>query len=56
MGCEQNLRELRVNMISRLTICVKREIHELQFYLFFAILSEKLANFSEISHEISEIV
>ena len=43
-------------MANSTMICVKREIHELQFYLFFAILSEKLANFSEISHEISEIV
>ena len=55
MGCDQNLREVSVNVISLITICVKRDISELQIYLFFMILSEKLTNFSVIFCEITEI-
>ena len=52
---DQNLRELNVNVISRFTICGKREIREWQFSLFFVILSEKLANFCVILCEIAKI-
>ena len=55
MGCDQNLREVSVNVISLITICVKRDISELQIYPFFVILSEKLTNFSVIFCEITEI-
>ena len=55
MGRDQNLRESRVNLNSRFTICRNREIREWQFSLFFMILSEKLANFCVISSEIAKI-
>ena len=53
MGRDQNLWELRVNMISRSTICWDCEIGEWQFSLCFVILSEKLAYFWVISCEIT---
>ena len=56
MGCDQNLRELSVNVISDFTICGNREICEWQVCLFFVISSEKLVDFSVISHEIAEIM
>ena len=43
VSCDQNF--VNVNVISLFTICVKREIHELHFSLFFMLLSEKLVNF-----------
>ena len=52
---DQDLRELSVNMISRFTICVKREIREWQVSPFVVIFSENLANFNVISREIAEI-
>ena len=55
MGCDQNFRESRVNMISIITICMKREIRELQFVPFSVILSEKFVSFDKISREITEI-
>ena len=48
-------RESSVNVISLITICVKCEIREWQFYLFIMILSDKLINFSMISREIAEM-
>ena len=45
MGSDQK-RESSINMISHFTICVKREICEWQFFLFFVILSEILVSFS----------
>ena len=56
IGCEQNLRESSVNVISLFTICTKSEIHEWQFSPCFVILSEKRVNFSVILHEITEIM
>ena len=56
MGRDQNLRESRANVDSCFSICGNREIHELQFSLFFVILSEKLANFGVISREIAKIM
>ena len=44
-GGEQILRELSVNVISLLTICVKREIREWQFSPSIVILSEKTCQF-----------
>ena len=44
MDCDKNHSEFRVNVISLLTVYVKREICEWKFPLFFVILSEKLAN------------
>ena len=55
MGREQNLREFNVNVISLLTICVKRKICEWQYYPFFVNLRVKLVNFCLFSHEIAEI-
>ena len=55
MGCDQTLREVSVNVISLITIWVKRDISELQISLFFMILSERLTNFSVISCENVEI-
>ena len=55
MGCDQNLRELSVNGISRFSICGNLEIREWQFVLFSMILSEKLANICVISREIAKI-
>ena len=55
MSCDQNLRQLRMNVISRFTIYINREVREWQFSLFFMILSEKLANFWVISREIAKI-
>ena len=52
---EQYLREMSLNVISHLTICVKREIRNDNFSSFIVILSEKLVNFSVISGEIAEI-
>ena len=51
----QNLRELRMNVVLRFTICRNREIRERQFSLFFVILSEKLAKFCMISCDIAKI-
>ena len=56
MGRDQNLRELSVNVISRFTICVNRELDEWQLSLFFVILSERLADLCVISHEIAKIM
>ena len=56
MGCEQNLRELNVNVISFITISVKREIRDWQFPPFFMIGSEKLVNFHVISREIAKFM
>ena len=55
MDLDQNIRELSVNVISLLTICVTREIRKCQFSPFCVILSGKLANYSVISCEIAEI-
>ena len=55
IGRDQNLREMIVNVNSRLTIFENREIRECQFSLCFVILSEKLANFCVISREIAKI-
>ena len=55
MDCDKNHSEFRVNVISLLTVYVKREICEWKFPLFFVILSEKLANLCVISCEISKI-
>ena len=55
MGCDKNVRELNMIMISHFTICVNCELLEWQFSLFFVILSETLANFGVISQEIAEI-
>ena len=55
MFCNQKFCETSVKVISLLTICMKREICEWQFSLFFLILSEKIVNFSVISREIAEI-
>ena len=54
MDCDKNHSEFRVNVISFLTVCVKREIREWKFSLFFVILSEKLAK-CVISCKISKI-
>ena len=40
---EQNLCESSINVISLFTVCLKREIHELQFCPFLVILSENLS-------------
>ena len=40
---EKNLCEWSLNVISLITICVKREIREWQFTPFFVILSEQLS-------------
>ena len=45
MDRDQNFRELRVNVISLLSICVKHKIHCWQFSSNIMILSEKLAKF-----------
>ena len=50
-----NLREMNMNLTSPFTICVKRELWELQFSLFFVIFRVKLAYFCVISREIAEI-
>ena len=55
MSLDQNFRELSVNVISSFTICMIREFSELQLSPFCVILSEKLANFQVIFHEIAEI-
>ena len=55
MGQGQNLRELTLNVISHFTICRNHEIREWQFFLYFVILSEKLANVGVISREIAKI-
>ena len=54
MGCDQNLRELSMNVILRLIMWVKREICKWQFSQFLAILSEKFVNFSVISLVVAE--
>ena len=56
MGCELYLRKSRMSLTSLFTIWVIHEIHEWQFVPFFVILSEKLVNFSVITHEIIEIM
>ena len=53
MGCVWNFCELSANVILLLTFCVKRELQEKQFSLFFEISSEKVANFCVISFEIT---
>ena len=53
---DRNLCESSVKVISLQTICMKREMGELQFSPFLVILSEKLANISMISHEITCIL
>ena len=55
MGCDQNLREMSLNVNSRFTFFGNRELHECQFSLFFVIFSEKLANSCMISREINTI-
>ena len=55
MSHDQNLREMSVKLIPRFTMCVKRELWELQFSLFFVIFRVKLAYFCVISREIAEI-
>ena len=55
MSCDQNLRQLRMNVISRFTIYINREVREWQFSLFFIVVSEKSANFCIISREIAKI-
>ena len=52
---DKNLRELRVNVISRITICRNHEIRDWQFSLFIVILIEDLAKFCLISHKIAKI-
>ena len=51
----KNIRESSMNVNSRFTICVNRELCEQQFSLFFMILSEKLSNFCVILREIAYI-
>jgi len=46
--------KLSVNVVSFFIICGNREIGEWQCSLFLVILSEKLANFWLISHEIAK--
>ena len=48
MDHDQNFSKSRVNVISLLPICVKREIRELLFPPFVLILSGKLAHFNVI--------
>ena len=55
MGSEQYLRELRVIMMSRFSICVNHKFCERQFPPFFMILSEKHANFYAILSDIADI-
>ena len=52
---DKNLRELSVTAISRFAICAKHELHEWQFSLLFVILSDELANFCMIFHEMAKI-
>ena len=56
MNREQNFRESSVNVISFITISVKREIRNWQFPPFFVIGSEKLVNFNVILREIARIM
>ena len=56
MNREQNFRESSVNVISFITISVKREIRNWQFPPFFVIGSEKLVNFNVILREIVRIM
>ena len=51
MGCEQNLREMNVKVISRFNTCVKRQLYELQFSWIFVILSK---NFESIHVNLGE--
>ena len=55
MGCDQNLRELSVNVISHFSICVKRNIHEWQFSTFIVNLSDQFVYFNVIFGEIADI-
>ena len=55
MGCDQNFRELRVNMIQLITICVKLKTVNDDFSPFIVILREKLVDFIEVALEIAEI-
>ena len=55
IGRDQNLREMIVNVNSRLTIFENCEIRECQFSLCFVILSGKFANFCVIWREIAKI-
>ena len=55
MGCDQYLRELSLNVISRFTIGVNSEFRECQFSLIFVIFSGKLVNFCMILHQIIKI-
>ena len=55
MGCDQNFRESKVNIILLLTISVKYETCEWQFSQFIVILREKLVPSKVISREINEI-
>ena len=48
-------RDQSVKVNSRFTIWGNREIRELQFSLFFAILREKVSQFCVISREIAKI-
>ena len=48
MGQDKNLREFSMNVISCFTICVKHELCECQYSLFFVILSEKLTRFDRV--------
>ena len=54
-GSWSNLRESSISVISQFTNCRHCEIREWQFSLFLVILSEKLAKFNVISHEIARI-
>ena len=51
LGCDQNLREMSMNVNSRFIIFKNREICECQFSIFFVILSEKFAIFFVILSE-----
>ena len=55
MGCDQNLRELSTTVISCFALFVNHKLYEWQFSLLFVILSDELANFWVISHEIADI-
>ena len=56
MGCEQNLQESSMDMISLLTICMNLEILEWQFLSFLVKWSEKYVTFIVILHEITEVM
>ena len=55
MGRKLNLCELNMNVISRFSTWVKHELHEQNLTVSLVILSEKITDFSVISHKVAKI-